>query len=112
MEVAAPVLKSLEIDTALRCDYYNVPSNSTWNPKIGVKWTPLKEFALRGTAGTGVRSPYITEADNAGQAFQFNLLRDPLLCPVSNATGTPNLASPQNVPAFCKFNRVYLQGTS
>jgi iron complex outermembrane recepter protein len=112
VEVAAPVLKSLEIDAALRYDYYNVPSNSTWNPKIGVKWTPIKEFALRGTAGTGFRSPYITEAGTAGTTFQFNSLRDPLLCPVSSPDGTPNLTSPQNVPAFCVFNPVYLQSTS
>ena len=56
----------------MRYDYYNVPSNSTWNPKVGVKWTPMQQFALRGTAGTGFRAPYITEAGNAGTTFSFN----------------------------------------
>jgi iron complex outermembrane recepter protein len=111
-ELAAPVLKSLEIDAAIRYDYYNVPSNSTWNPKVGAKWTPIKEFALRGTVGTGFRAPYITEAGNAGSLFGFNGIRDPQLCPVSNPDGSPNLTSPQNVPTQCAFNPTYLQGTS
>ncbi|HXX86308.1 MAG TPA: TonB-dependent receptor [Casimicrobiaceae bacterium] len=113
-ELAAPVLKSLEVDAALRYDYYNVPSNSTWNPKVGVKWTPMREFALRGTAGTGFRAPYMTEAGNTGSLFGFNSIRDPQLCPVSNPDGTPNLTSPQNVVLIgtvnpCNFNPTYLQ---
>jgi len=109
-ELVAPVLKTVEIDAALRYDYYNVPSNSTWNPKIGVKWTPVQELALRGTAGTGFRAPYITEAGNTGALFGFNSLRDPVLCAVSNPDGTANLTSAQNVPAFCSFSPTYLQG--
>jgi iron complex outermembrane recepter protein len=112
VEVAAPVLKSLEIDGALRYDYYNVPNNSTWNPKIGAKWTPIKEFALRGTAGTGFRAPFITEAGNAGAVFSAPTQRDPLLCPVTNANGTGNLTSPANVPAFCSFSPAFLQGSN
>jgi iron complex outermembrane recepter protein len=114
-ELVAPVLKSLEIDAALRYDYYNVPSNSTWNPKLGVKWTPVQQFALRGTAGTGFRAPYMTESGNAGTIFNFNSIRDPQLCPVSNPDGTPNLKSPQNAVGplnYCNFNPPYLQGIS
>ncbi|MEP6609510.1 MAG: TonB-dependent receptor [Burkholderiaceae bacterium] len=112
VELSAPVLKTLEIDAALRYDYYNTPSNSTWNPKIGVKWTPVQQFALRGTAGTGFRAPFITEAGNAAAGFQVNTLRDPALCPVSNTDGTPNLTSPQNVPTFCAFSPAYLQSSN
>jgi iron complex outermembrane receptor protein len=108
-ELVAPVLKNLEFDAAVRYDYYNVPSNSTWNPKVGVKWTPIQQIALRGTAGTGFRAPYITEAGNTGALFGFNSIRDPALCPVSNANGSPNLTSPQNVPVFCNFSPTYLQ---
>jgi iron complex outermembrane receptor protein len=31
---------------------------------------------------------------------------------VSNSNGTPNVTSPQNVPAFCGFTPTYLQGTN
>ena len=50
VELAAPVLKNLEIDAALRYDYYNAPNNNTWNPKVGVKWTPI---AVAGAARHG-----------------------------------------------------------
>ena len=83
--VAIPVLKTLEIDAALRYDYYNKPNNDAWTPKIGAKWTPMKEFALRGTAGTGFRAPYMTESGNAGAAFNLGNMRDPLNCPVQPA---------------------------
>ena len=94
---------------ALRYDYYNVPSSNTWNPKIGVKWSPIQELALRGTAGTGFRAPFITEAGNAGATFNFNSIRDTANCPVSNANGTPNLTSPLNVPTQCVLTPPYLQ---
>ena len=111
-EVSAPVLKGLEIDAAVRYDYYNAPSNSTWNPKVGVKWTPIQQIALRGTAGTGFRAPFITESGNAGATFNVNTIRDPLNCPVLNANGTPNLTSPLNVPTQCALTPPYLQSSN
>ncbi|MEO8738368.1 MAG: TonB-dependent receptor [Casimicrobiaceae bacterium] len=108
-ELVAPVLKTLEIDAALRYDYYNVPSSNTWNPKVGIKWTPIQQLALRGTAGTGFRAPFITEVGNSGATFNFNSIRDTANCPVSNANGTPNLTSPLNVPTQCVLTPPYLQ---
>ncbi len=113
VELVAPILKNLEVDGALRYDYYNAPHNTTWNPKVGVKWTPVQQLALRGTAGTGFRAPYITEGGNSGTIFNFNSIRDPQLCPVSNPDGSPNLKSPQNAVGplnYCNFNPPYLQG--
>jgi iron complex outermembrane receptor protein len=107
-ELSAPVLKTLELDAALRYDWYNT-YGSQWTPKVGAKWTPIKEVGLRGTWGQGFRAPNPIEAGNSGSLFGFNAIRDPLLCPVSNPNGTPNLTSPQNVPAFCNFAPTYLQ---
>ena len=81
VELAAPVLKTLEIDAALRYDHYNVPNANTWNPKLGVKWTPIQQLALRGTAGTGFRAPWIAEAGNAGALFQPHLVAGPAVVP-------------------------------
>ncbi len=111
-ELSAPVLKSLEIDAALRYDYYNVPSNSTWNPKVGVKWQPIESLALRGTAGTGFRAPFITEAGNAGTTFNLSNIRDPLNCAVSLPNGQPDLTSPQNVQGTCNFPPAFLQSSN
>ncbi len=111
MELAAPVTKTLELDAALRVDHYDTYGTST-TPKFGFKFTPSKAFALRGTVSEGFRAPTATENGVAGSTFAFNAIRDPLLCPVSNANGTPNVTAAGNVPAFCNFQPVYLQSTT
>ena len=111
-ELLAPVTKNLELDAAIRYDYYNTPNNSTWNPKIGAKWTPTQWLALRGTAGTGFRAPFITEAGNSGTTFNLGNIRDPLNCPASNANGSPNLNSPLNVQGTCVFPPAFLQSAN
>jgi iron complex outermembrane recepter protein len=111
VELAAPVLKTLELSAAYRYDHYDTYGTST-TPKVGFKYAPVKELAVRGTASRGFRAPSATENGNAGALFSFNNIRDPQLCPVSNADGTPNLTAAANVPAFCNFQPAYLQGTS
>jgi iron complex outermembrane receptor protein len=46
-EVLAPIVKSLEASAAVRYDKYTNFNSTT--PKLGLKWTPMKELALRGT---------------------------------------------------------------
>ncbi len=38
-ELNAPVLKRLELNGAIRYDYYDTYGGQ-WTPKIGAKWTP------------------------------------------------------------------------
>jgi iron complex outermembrane receptor protein len=110
-EINAPVLKTLELGAAVRYDYYNTYGGD-WTPKVSAKWTPIPQLALRGTWGQGFRAPYISENGSAGFGFTAGSLRDPLLCPVLNANGSPNLTSPQNVPAFCNFTPTYQQSVN
>src|SRR4030095_7816658 len=51
-ELLAPVTKQLEINDALRYDHYSDARRQT-TPKVGVKWTPLRELALRATYARG-----------------------------------------------------------
>ena len=111
VEIVAPVHKMLEIDAALRYDHFDTYGNST-TPKIGFKFVPFKELTVRGTASLGFRAPSATENGTAGSLFSFNAIRDPKLCPTSNADGSPNLTAATNVPAFCSFNPTYLQTSS
>jgi len=111
LELDGQVLKNLEINGSLRYDHYDTFGNST-TPKVGFKYTPIPELAIRGTISRGFRAPSATENGNAGSIFSFNSIRDPQLCAVSNADGTPNLTAAANVPAFCNFQPAYLQGTS
>jgi iron complex outermembrane receptor protein len=78
-EVLAPVHKTVELSAALRQDKYpNISASTT--PKVGAKWTPVKQFALRGTYSEGFRAPNIPES-SAGGLAAFTRTTDPVRCP-------------------------------
>ena len=89
-ELQAPILKTLEADAAVRYDHYNL-SGGKASPQVGFKWTPVQQFALRGTASKGFRAPGPAENGTAGQTFFTGSSNDPILCPdptTPNAVGT------------------------
>lgn len=59
-EVLAPVTKRLELNGALRYDHYS-DAGSSVTPKVGAKWRPLDNLAIRGTYAHGFRAPSVTE---------------------------------------------------
>jgi len=91
-ELDAPVLKQLDLDAAVRYDHYNL-SGGKASPKISFKYTPVEEFAIRGTASKGFRAPGPAENGTAGQSFFAGDTTDPILCPnPTNATAAGNFA--------------------
>jgi iron complex outermembrane recepter protein len=100
-EINAPVFKWLEVNAAERYDHYNL-SGGKASPKVGFKFTPIPEVALRGTAARGFRAPGPAENGTSGQTFFASAQADPILCPnptVTTAKG--NFAGQCNVaPAF------------
>jgi iron complex outermembrane receptor protein len=79
VEIAAPVLKSVELSAALRYDRYKNFSSTT--PKFGAKWTPVNTFALRGTYSEGFRAPGPAESGADSQSTGNSAVRDPVRCP-------------------------------
>jgi iron complex outermembrane receptor protein len=79
LEVAAPVIPTVELTGAVRYDKYKNFSSTT--PKVGAKWTPLKTFALRGTYSEGFRAPGPAEAGVESQSTGSSSVRDPIRCP-------------------------------
>lgn len=79
-ELQAPILRTLEADAAVRYDHYNL-SGGKASPQVGFKWTPVQQFALRGTASKGFRAPGPAENGTAGQTFFTGSSNDPILCP-------------------------------
>jgi iron complex outermembrane receptor protein len=61
-EINAPVLRILEINGSGRYDHYST-GFSNFSPKIGAKFTPIKELALRGTFSKGFRVPSFAESN-------------------------------------------------
>ncbi|MFC4931776.1 TonB-dependent receptor [Massilia sp. GCM10023247] len=77
-EALAPVLPGLEITGALRWDHYTDVGDA-WNPKVGVKWQPVRQLALRGTFARGFRAPSAAE-NGVGGLAAFSTAGDPLRC--------------------------------
>ncbi len=61
-ELDAPVLRTLDIDGAFRYDHYTDVADHGITPKIGIKWTPIRQVALRGTYSEGFRAPSFAES--------------------------------------------------
>ncbi|GAB3422681.1 TonB-dependent receptor [Massilia agilis] len=101
-EGLAPLPYKVELSAAMRWDRYT-DVGSSWTPKAGIKWTPLRELAVRGTYARGFRAPGPAE-NGVGGLAAFATADDPVRCalgveaacnpaPVALITrGNPNLA--------------------
>jgi iron complex outermembrane receptor protein len=69
-ELAAPLTKQLEIDAAARVDHYDT-YGSSFTPKLGVKYVPLKALTLRGTFAGGFRAPNPVEIGTSGSSAGY-----------------------------------------
>jgi iron complex outermembrane receptor protein len=77
-ELLAPVLSTVEVSTAIRFDHFTDVGDS-YTPKLGIKWTPTRTFALRGNFERGFRAPSAAENGRGGLAA-FSTASDPLRC--------------------------------
>lgn len=91
LEIGGKILPQLEVTADERYDHYDTYGGSA-TPKFGIKYTPIEQFAVRGTWGRGFRAPSIAESATAGLAFGQGNTYDPALCPggVANVKGTFN----------------------
>jgi iron complex outermembrane receptor protein len=60
-ELNAPVLDQVEVNLSGRYDSYS-SGQSSFSPKVGVKFTPIPQLAFRGTYSRGFRIPSFAEA--------------------------------------------------
>ncbi|MGA2186959.1 MAG: TonB-dependent receptor [Steroidobacteraceae bacterium] len=105
VELQGKPFKQLEVDLGGRYDHYDTYGGSA-TPKVGIKFTPIDMFTLRGTWGKGFRAPSIAEAGTAGLAFGIGNVYDQALCPggVANVKGTFN--------ALCSYPGVFVEGSN
>jgi iron complex outermembrane receptor protein len=64
-ELEAPVFKQLVLNLSGRYDHYS-DVGGNFSPKIGVKFTPNKQLALRATYSEGYRAPSFSESGDSG----------------------------------------------
>ena len=60
-ELSAPVFKQLELAASGRYDEYSTGQDN-FSPKVGFKYTPIEQLAIRGTFSKGFRIPSFNEA--------------------------------------------------
>ncbi|MFZ3322299.1 MAG: TonB-dependent receptor [Usitatibacter sp.] len=83
-EVNVPLLKTLELNAAIRSDHYS-DFGSTTNPKVSLRFQPTQSVLLRGSYGKGFLAPSLYELfvpQTAG--LSSTGLNDPLRCPITH----------------------------
>jgi iron complex outermembrane recepter protein len=60
-EIQAPIVKQFEVNFSGRYDSYST-GQKNFSPKVGAKFTPIPQIALRGTWSQGFRIPSFNEA--------------------------------------------------
>lgn len=84
-EINVPVIKGLDFTVAARYDNYS-DFGSTFNPKVGLRFQPIKEVLVRGSYNKGFRAPTLYELyQPPSLTFTSDNYDDPVLCP----GGTP-----------------------
>jgi len=61
-EINAPIFDMFEVNASGRYDHYS-SGQSAFSPKVGAKFTPIRQVALRGTWSRGFRIPSFGEAN-------------------------------------------------
>jgi iron complex outermembrane recepter protein len=97
-EVLAPVLPGLDLTGAMRWDHYTDVGDA-YTPKLGVKWTPVRQLALRATWARGFRAPSTAE-NGVGGLAAFSAAQDPVRC----ALGVAAACNPASVALITSPN--------
>ena len=65
---AIPGFQSLDLSLAGRMSHYS-DVGTTYNPKVGVNWEPVRGIKLHGSYGTSFRAPILTQINGASNAL-------------------------------------------
>jgi iron complex outermembrane receptor protein len=101
LEADATMFHRLEIDAAVRDDWYDTYGNSL-TPKVGLKFKTTDWLTLRGTFSKGFRAPSQAESGTSSTLFSLGTLADPILC--GTAIG--------QIPASCSAEPGFAQRTT
>jgi outer membrane receptor protein involved in Fe transport len=98
-EFSIPAAKNLEINLAGRYDNYS-DFGGAFNPKLGLRWKPLDNLLVRGSAGTGFKAPSLPEL-YSGETLLFANVFDPTTGRVRSnirtiTSGNPDLDSEES----------------
>lgn len=92
-EANAPLAKGFEADVAVRYDYYS-DIGSTTNPKLALRWQPMRTLVLRASAGTGFRAPGLIGLYQPPALGTIGPISDPARCPTTRSARDCNANFP------------------
>jgi iron complex outermembrane receptor protein len=84
VEASVPFAKGFEAQLAARYDHYR-DFGSTWNPKLALRWQPIRSLLLRTSWGTGFRAPPLYDLYTPQEQTFLLGFEDPLRCPVTES---------------------------
>ncbi|HYC37034.1 MAG TPA: TonB-dependent receptor [Usitatibacter sp.] len=99
-EMSVPFIRRVETQLAVRTERYSDFGNST-TPKVGIKYMPTDQVAVRGTYAKGFRAPSLSQVSTSSVQSFFTAVRDPLRCPVL-VTGQTECSF--NLPTIIRSN--------
>ena len=87
VEASIPLARGFEAQIAARYDHYN-DFGGTTNPKVALRWQPVRRLLLRTSWGTGFRAPTLYDlfTPSSRGVVTGASLQDPIRCPI---TGLP-----------------------
>ena len=108
LELDAPITKQLDVDFAVRADRFS-DFGSTVNPKLSVRYEPMKSMMFRSAYSSGFRAPTLPELYGTPQTKTASTGKwdDPLLCP----SATPAISGTGHVTTDPKYASLNLDPT-
>lgn len=79
-ELSVPLSKTLDVTAAARYDRYSDFGN-TFNPKLSLRYQPIKSVLMRATYSTGFRAPSLYELNATAAYTNTGTVDDPVNCP-------------------------------
>ncbi len=79
-EVSMSITKTLDLTAAVRYDKYSDFGNTT-NPKITLRYQPMKSLLVRSSYSTGFRAPSLYETNASPYYTNTGTVSDPVNCP-------------------------------
>ena len=84
-EFQIPILANLEAQLAARYDDYS-DFGDTFNPKVALRWEPMKQLMFRTSYSTGFRAPSLYDMySHQIETYTGSKYNDPVLCPGGTA---------------------------
>jgi iron complex outermembrane receptor protein len=83
VELSVPVANGLAAQLAVRYDHYS-DFGDTINPKVAVRWQPIRSLLLRASYGTGFRPPTIPDLYTPSILAFTRQRSDPARCPITH----------------------------